>query len=74
MGKADYQVYNDILKDYVCPNSGVTYIDIYNSMSEDPDKYLDSDGMHWSDEGGELIAHIVYQTLIDYLDEDGKVK
>ena len=73
-GKADYQVYNDILKDYVCPNSDVAYIDIYSEMAEDPDKYLDSDGMHWSDEGGELAANLIYQTLIGCLDEDGKVK
>jgi len=73
-GKEGYQEYNDILKDYVCPNNDIAYIDIYNEMAGDPDKYLDSDGMHWSDEGGELAANLVYQTLIDCLDEDGKVK
>jgi len=73
-GKEGYQEYNDILKDYVCPNNNVAYIDIYSKTAGDPDKYLDSDGMHWSDEGGELVANLVYQTLIGCLDEDGKVK
>ena len=71
--KKSFTTYNNVLKE-VCASSGVPYIDLYSSMAQDPGRYLDSDGMHWSGEGGSLLAHLVFNTLVNYLDGDGQRK
>jgi len=71
--KVSYIKYNDIIKS-VCSSNGVPYIDLYNAMLSDPGRYLQSDGMHLSSEGGSLLAHLVFNTLVNYLDENGQRK
>ncbi|MCL4377869.1 MAG: GDSL-type esterase/lipase family protein [Actinobacteria bacterium] len=71
--KASYLVYNNVIRD-VCASNGVPYIDLYGPMSQDPGKYLDTDGMHWTPEGGSLLAHLVFNTLVNYLDANGQRK
>jgi uncharacterized repeat protein (TIGR01451 family) len=71
--KQSYPYYNDVLKQ-VCAENGVPYVDIAGPMSEDPGLYISSDGMHWTYEGGQLVAHLVYNVLNNYLDEEGKRK
>jgi uncharacterized repeat protein (TIGR01451 family) len=71
--KRDWPSYNDVLQE-VCANNGVPYVDIAGPMSEDPGRYVSSDGMHWTPEGGQLVAHLVYNTLRNYLDGEGKRK
>jgi len=63
--------YNSALRD-VCTASGVPFVDIYGPMSSDPEKYVSGDGMHWTQDGGGLVATLVFNTLIDYLDSEGK--
>lgn len=71
--KKSWPSYNDVLQE-VCANNGVPYVDIAGPMSEDPGLYVSSDGMHWTPEGGQLVAHLVYNTLRNYLDGEGKRK
>jgi len=71
--KKGWPSYNDVLQE-VCANNGVPYVDIAGPMSEDPGLYVSSDGMHWTYEGGQLVAHLVYNTLRNYLDGEGKRK
>jgi uncharacterized repeat protein (TIGR01451 family) len=65
--------YNDVLQE-VCANNGVPYVDIASPMSDDPGLYISSDGMHWTPQGGQLVAHLVYITMRNYLDGEGKRK
>ena len=71
--KKGWPSYNDVLQQ-VCANNGVPYVDIAGPMSQDPGLYISSDGMHWTPEGGQLVAHLVYNTLRNYLDGEGKRK
>jgi uncharacterized repeat protein (TIGR01451 family) len=71
--KKSWPSYNDVLQE-VCANNGVPYVDIAGPMSEDPGRYVSSDGMHWTPEGGKLVAHLVFNTLRNYLDGEGKRK
>ncbi len=72
-GKASYLAYNDVIRG-VCASNGVPYVDLYGPMSQDPGRYLDSDGMHWTNEGGTLLANLVFNTLVNYLDSNGRRK
>ena len=71
--KKGWQSYNDVLQE-VCANNGVPYVDIAGPMSENPGLYVSSDGMHWTPEGGQLVAHFVFNTMRNYLDGEGKRK
>jgi len=52
----------------------VPYVDIAGPMSKNPGQYLASDGMHWSPAGGQLVAQLVFNTMRNYLDGEGKRK
>ena len=73
INKANYTVFNDILKNDICPKNGAVYIDLYSEMSKEPDRYFKSDGMHWNDEGTSLAANIITGALVDYMDKDGRI-
>ncbi|MBM3709095.1 MAG: SGNH/GDSL hydrolase family protein, partial [Actinobacteria bacterium] len=62
--------YNNALRD-VCNANSVPYVDIYGPMSANPGKYVGPDGMHWTADGGALVAQLVFNTLINYLDAEG---
>ncbi|MBM3712108.1 MAG: hypothetical protein FJW56_01515 [Actinobacteria bacterium] len=65
--------YNNALRD-VCAANGVPYVDIYGPMSDDPGKYVGPDGMHWTADGGSLVAYLVFNTIVNYLDQEGSRK
>ncbi|MBM3705591.1 MAG: hypothetical protein FJW66_03600 [Actinobacteria bacterium] len=71
--KANYTVFNDILKNDICPGNGAVYIDLYSEMSKDPEKYLKSDGMHWNEEGTALAVNLILRTLVSHMDKNGKI-
>ena len=71
--KKSFTTYNNVLRE-VCASCGVPYIDLCSSMAQDPGRYLDSDGMHLSSEGGSLLARLVFNTIVNYLDGDGQRK
>jgi uncharacterized repeat protein (TIGR01451 family) len=71
--KKGYLSYNAVLQD-VCANNGVSYVDIYGPMSDDPGRYILSDGMHWTPDGGALVANLVFNTIVNYLDIEGNRK
>jgi len=71
--KKSYTEYNAILRD-VCAANGVPYVDIYGPMSQDPGRYVSSEGMHWTADGGALVANLVYNTIRNYLDGEGNRK
>ena len=71
--KIGYQDYNSILRD-VCADNGVPYVDIYGPMSSDPERYVQSDGLHWTSDGAALVANLVYNTIQNYLDSEGNRK
>ena len=68
--KKSYPSYNSMLRD-ICAQQGVPYVDIAGPMSSDPRRYVSGDGMHWTAEGGNLVASLVFNTLRNYLDEEG---
>ncbi|MCL4417559.1 MAG: GDSL-type esterase/lipase family protein [Actinobacteria bacterium] len=71
INKANYTVFNDILKNDLCPKYGAVYIDLYSIMSKDPKNYFKKDGMHWTKAGTELAANEIFKTITRYLDIDG---
>ena len=71
--KASYLKYNNVIRE-VCAANGIPYIDLYGPMSLDPGRYMYSDGMHWTNDGGILLAHLVFNTLVNYLNADGQRK
>jgi len=71
LGKANYTVFNDILKNDLCPMYGAIYIDLYSVMSKDPKNYIKKDGMHWNELGTELAANEIFKAMTQYMDGDG---
>jgi len=71
--KKSYPSYNSILRD-VCAQQGVPFVDIAGPMSSDPRRYVSGDGLHWTDEGANLVANLVFNTLRNYLDAEGNRK
>lgn len=73
LNKANYKVFNDILKNDLCPKYGAVYIDLYSVLSKDPKNYFKADGMHWTKVGTELVANEIFKTITLYLDSDGRL-
>ena len=71
--KKGYQSYNSVLRN-VCASNGVPYVDIYGPMSGDPGRYVSAEGLHWTAEGGALVANLVFNTMINYLNSEGSRK
>lgn len=71
--KKGYQSYNSVLQD-ICARNGVPYVDIYGPMSDDPGRYVSADGLHWTPEGGALVANLVFNTMRNYLNSEGSRK
>ena len=71
--KKGYQSYNTVLRN-VCASNGVPYVDIYGPMSGDPGRYVSAEGLHWTAEGGALVANLVFNTMINYLNSEGSRK
>ncbi len=71
--KTNYQVFNEILKDRLCPKYGAVYIDIYKGISRDPGRYLRKDGIHWNEEGADFVAHEAFNAIVNCLDSNGKL-
>ncbi len=71
--KKGYESYNSVLQD-VCADNGVPYVDIYGPMSGDPGRYVSADGLHWTGEGGALVANLVFNTIRNYLNSEGSIK
>ncbi len=65
--------YNSTLRD-ICAKNGVPFVDIYGPMSGDPGRYIGPDGLHWTSEGANLVANLVFGTLRNYLDGEGNRK
>ncbi len=74
LGKENYTIFNDILKDDLCPKYGAVYVDLYTPISKDYKKYIKEDGMHWTEEGATLVAGEVFKAITTVLDSDGKVQ
>jgi len=73
LGKANYTIFNDILKNDICPKYGAVYVDLYGPMSKDYKKYIKEDGMHWTQEGAKLAAVEIFKAITAVLDSEGKV-
>lgn len=73
LGKANYPLFNEILKNDVCPKYGAVYVDLYGPMSKDYKKYIKEDGMHWTEEGATLVSGEVFKAITTVLDSEGKV-
>jgi uncharacterized repeat protein (TIGR01451 family) len=71
--KVNYTDFNRILEDELCPRYDVSYIDISTPMSADYEKYLRMDGIHWNEEGANLVALEVFKTIVAHIDEDGNI-
>ena len=70
VAKRDYREYNEALR-ALCAQQGVPYVDVYTPMAANPGRYL-SDGLHFTSEGANLVAGLVFNTMRNYLDADGE--
>jgi uncharacterized repeat protein (TIGR01451 family) len=70
VAKRDYREYNEALR-ALCAQQGVPFVDVYTPMAGDPGRYL-SDGLHFTAEGANLVAGLVFNTMRNYLDADGE--
>ena len=49
-------------------------MDIAGPLSQNKGLYIAADGMHWTTAGAQLVAQLVYNTMRNYLDGEGKRK
>jgi lysophospholipase L1-like esterase len=73
LGKENYTTFNEILKNDVCPKYGAVYVDLYSLMSKDYKKYIQEDGIHWTEEGATLVSGEVFKAITAVLDSEGRI-
>ena len=52
---------------------GVPVVDIYTPLSQNPGAYI-IDWVHYTPEGSSVVAHVIYNYVVQYLDSEGKRK
>lgn len=70
--KSDWPSYQKVIYQ-VGASYGVPVVDIYTPLSSDPGKYV-ADWVHYTPEGSSVVAHTIYNYVIQYLDSEGKRK
>lgn len=70
--KSDWPLYQKIIYN-VGASYGVPVVDIYTPLSSDPGRYV-ADWVHYTPEGSLVVAHTIYNYVIQYLDSEGRRK
>ena len=71
-GKSDWPDYQKVIYQ-IGSSYGVPVVDIYTPLSQNPQLYL-TDWVHYTPEGSSVVAHAVYNYIVQYLDSEGKRK
>jgi len=71
-GKSDWPDYQKVIYQ-VGASYGVPVVDIYTPLSQNPELYL-ADWVHYTPEGSAVVAHAIYNYIVQYLDSEGKRK
>ncbi len=70
--KSDWQNYQKVIYQ-VGASYGVPVIDLYGPLSQNPGAYI-VDWVHYTPEGSLVVAHTIYNYVIQYLDSEGRRK
>ncbi|MHB1253427.1 MAG: GDSL-type esterase/lipase family protein [Candidatus Humimicrobiaceae bacterium] len=70
--KSDWPGYQKVIYQ-VGASYGIPVVDIYTPLSGDPGTYV-ADWVHYTPEGSSVVAHTIYNYVIQYLDSEGKRK
>ncbi|MEI7616529.1 MAG: GDSL-type esterase/lipase family protein, partial [Actinomycetota bacterium] len=65
-GKSDWPDYQKVIYQ-IGSSYGVPVVDIYTPLSQNPQLYL-TDWVHYTPEGSSVVAHAVYNYIVQYLD------
>jgi len=71
-GKSDWQNYQKVIYQ-IGAEYGVPVIDIYTPLSQNPEAYL-ADWVHYTPEGSSVVAHTIFNYVVQYLDSNGERK
>ena len=69
-GKEKWPLYNNAIID-VANRHGIPAINVTTTLAQSPGKYLMDDGMHYTPAGAAVVAQIVYDHIVQYLDSKG---
>jgi len=70
-GKESYPLYNDEIRKIAAKYS-LPVIDVLSPLSQDPDRYLYDDGVHYTPDGSAVVAQTVFNNVVPYLDDFGQ--
>ena len=70
--KSDWPGYQKVIYQ-IGASYGVPVVDIYSPLSSNPGLYI-ADWVHYTPEGSAVVAHTIYNYLIQYLDSEGRRK
>lgn len=70
--KSDWPKYQRVIYQ-VGAGNGVPVVDIYTPLSQNPGAYT-VDWVHYTPEGSSVVAHTIFNYIVQYLDSDGKRK
>ncbi|MHB1377537.1 MAG: GDSL-type esterase/lipase family protein [Candidatus Humimicrobiaceae bacterium] len=70
--KADWASYQKVIYQ-IGASYGVPVVDIYTPLSQNPGAYI-IDWVHYTPEGSSVVAHAIYNYVVQYLDSEGKRK
>lgn len=70
--KSDWQNYQKVIYQ-IGASYGVPVIDLYGPLSQNPEAYI-ADWVHYTPEGSAVVAHTIFNYVVQYLDSEGKRK
>jgi uncharacterized repeat protein (TIGR01451 family) len=68
--KSDWASYQKVIYQ-IGSSYGVPVVDIYTPLSQNPEAYI-VDWVHYTPEGSSVVAHVIYNYVVQYLDSEGK--
>ena len=71
--KSNYTEFNNVSRS-VAASKGALFADICSPLKGNMYKYLKSDGLHLNDNGSQKVAEIIFNILINHLNELGALK
>ena len=70
-GSEKWQTFNNVIMD-ISAKYDVPVINIASPLSQNPERYLFSDGIHYTPEGSAVVGQTVFNQVVQYLDSTGQ--